>query len=59
MLLSNIEVDEGTEVDNEVVMDDGADVLGDRRCSSLLALFLEGGLGEGEAADVRGDEADL
>merc|ERR1719394_1708716 len=47
---------EAVEVVTEV-LEDGTEVLGDEvlRCSSLLALALEGGLGDGEALEVRGD----
>lgn len=58
--LKSIDVDEASDVATEVVgTDDGTEVLGDRLCSSLLTLALDGGLGEGEVLDGRGDGADL
>ena len=58
--LNRLDVDVAKAAAVEVEEDDeGKDVFGDLLCSSLFTLARDGGLGEGEDLDVRGDGADL
>ena len=54
--LKSAEVDVANDVEAD---DDGSEVLGDLLCSSLLTLARDGGLGDGDDLDPRGDGADL
>ena len=57
MLLIRADVDEDKDVDG--VLDDGMLVRGDFLLSSLFTLERDGGRGEGEDREVRGEGADL
>ena len=52
---ADVEVDK----DVEGVLEDGTLGLGDFLCSSLLTLARDGGRGDGEDREVRGEGADL